>query len=243
MQKTTFLNNDIISMLKENFNCVKVVDGPTEDKHSQSLKSRYDIKILPSLVVALPDGSEIGRHVGYLNARQLTRLLTEAVEKAEFARAQSLMIKGQFSEAEHHLPPLSDIDWTLLGPKHTAMLYWNILMSCGKKDEATRVIDKAENYALRNAAGYVFDQWPRQNFQYMRGERSDGEFTHLSSKHSKDDYSDALCMVALKQMQMREKERAKYEFLSVVKAGCTHTFSYNLAQSYLSELAQDKVNK
>ncbi len=240
VKRTVFSNRDVISLLNEKFECIKVVTSIHEENNAQ-LMSKYDIQHLPAIVVALPDGSEISRHVGYLNARQLLHLLNESIEKTEFAHAQSLMIKGRFVEAERHLLPLSDIDWTLYGPKHTAMLYWHILRSRGKTDEVRRVLDKAEDYALRNAKGYVFDEWPRQHFQFMRGERTDAELTQQSSKHSKYDYSDALCAIALKQLQNGDKERAKYDFLSVMKAGCTRTFSYDLAQRYLQALTPDKA--
>jgi len=66
MDKTTFANDSVIVLLKNNFIATRInVDEPI---FGQPMAKRYNINAMPTSMVMTADQQEVRRNVGYMNA-------------------------------------------------------------------------------------------------------------------------------------------------------------------------------
>ena len=75
LDATTFRDPKVVKLLNERFVTVKI-DAQKYAKLAEAL----NVESYPTLILAAPDGTVIGRHVGYADVAQLTTFLSKAPE-------------------------------------------------------------------------------------------------------------------------------------------------------------------
>lgn len=242
MEKTTFLNRTVSQMVSRDFDAIKVIDRSFEDKKNpaaiEDLQVKFGISGFPTVVVALSDKTLVEEASGARPPKEFAKFLSDAIKKADFVRAKVAMYDGKFEEAIGHLD-CNKIDFEHLGTRHGAIVYWHILNSLHRPDEAKKAVEKAEKYQRENSKIESDDEWPIPLFRYLLGQSTDKQF--LSKAKSKYEQTDAHCCIALKYLQMGDRHRAINEFTTVLRNGYSWGDNYTLARSYLDKLSPQKV--
>lgn len=86
MKRTLFADPEKVSLISQEFVAVEVLDTRVETGENlpevDEAQARYQVVTIPTLVVALPDGSEIGQHRGYSGEERAWRWLTQQAQLA-----------------------------------------------------------------------------------------------------------------------------------------------------------------
>ena len=86
MKRTLFADPEKVSRISQEFVAVEVLDTRVETGENlpevDEAQARYQVVTIPTLVVALPDGSEIGQHRGYSGEERAWRWLTQQAQLA-----------------------------------------------------------------------------------------------------------------------------------------------------------------
>jgi len=81
MKRTLFADPEKVSRISQEFVTVEVLDTRVETGENlpevDEAQERYQVMTIPTLVVALPDGSEVGQHRGYSGEERAWRWLTQ----------------------------------------------------------------------------------------------------------------------------------------------------------------------
>lgn len=239
MEKTTFLNRTVTEMATKDFEAIKVVDRQVEEKKNpqniDDLQNKYSLYGFPTVVVALPDKSLVDKQSGVKTPKEFQKFLADALKKADFVRAKVAMYDGRFEQALKFLGDCNHIDFARTGISHSAMVYWHVLNSLHKEEDAKKVVADAEGYFRTYSKPDNDDSWPLPMFRYMREELTEKQF--LSKAKSKYEQTDAHCCIGLSKLQHGEKQHAIKEFNTVLRTGYTYAESYQLIQNYLDKLA------
>lgn len=87
MKRTLFADPEKASLISRQFVTVEVLDTRVEKGENlpavDEAIERYQVVTIPTLVVALPDGSEIAQHRGYSGEERAWRWLTQQAKVAE----------------------------------------------------------------------------------------------------------------------------------------------------------------
>jgi len=87
MKRTLFADPEKASLISRQFVTVEVLDTRVEKGENlpevDEVIERYQVVTIPTMVVALPDGSEIAQHRGYSGEERAWRWLTQQAKVAE----------------------------------------------------------------------------------------------------------------------------------------------------------------
>jgi thiol:disulfide interchange protein len=87
LKRTLFADPEKASQIAERFVAVEVQDTRVEKGENlpevEAVMERYQVMTLPTMVVALPDGREVGQHRGYSGEERAWRWLTQQAMAAE----------------------------------------------------------------------------------------------------------------------------------------------------------------
>jgi len=106
MERTTYLNREIISLINQNFFAIKIIDKidkktqvTVTDKFALQMENKYDIFNLPQLIVTLPSGKKVDDRSAYLSISSLKDFLGECEIKALYTKGLTYLADGKYSQA------------------------------------------------------------------------------------------------------------------------------------------------
>ncbi len=142
-------NRALSGLLARNYNVITIDDTGSGSSTNEQLFTRYDITRLPSVVVALDDGTMLTEHSGSCSSRLLYQFLSDATMELDYGIGKQLMRDGKWADAVKAFRRYLQVTHESTGHRQWAeFLSVVCLMSMHKHEQAAEMETQAKQRLL-----------------------------------------------------------------------------------------------
>ena len=236
MDENTFLNKQVAKKIQSDFRPIKVIDRQREDGENSQEVSRlqdyYSVRMFPTIVVALPDGTKISSTFGASTPKMFLKFLDKIkVDKHEALALQSLKAGDSKKAAEEYDHLLRIKEWPRGIDMDVFMFacYANALE--GKPARMKEIAKQAKESFNESDES----EWPNPMYRYFIGEINEEKLLE-SAGGKKARNKEAHFTIASKKIAVGDKKGFKEGLIWISEQGIDDSDQYRLASNKLKEI-------
>lgn len=234
MDNATLMNKDVIKEIVDNFQPVKInyetgADGKYSTKQMK-LRSLYAINGVPTLVVALPDGTFVQQQWGYFNSLGTLAFLTQARQAAIYKLGAYYFNHLQFKQsADAYKQWLEQTKYRHYDNVWAVAYAYAAYRLSGQDIQASTLLNESKLKITDSL-------WPVPILKYLRGELKAEELIAFCHQDV-DRLTKARYFIGLKLYLDHNLPAAKAEFEWVSKNGNPNFFEYMASNWMLRKMS------
>ncbi len=236
METSAFSNREVVKKINTDFVPIKLdirkdKDGKVKTDAIEKIAKKFHISSTPILLVALPDGTEVGRSMGFRGDRSVLNFLRASLQDVNYELGKALMRRGSFDDAAKLLKIYVKNDLSQEDQLYGAMRLSDCLLREGKREEANSCLDQV--------LGAVADkeQWPRVCLAYLKGQCTEADLEKAAEQDT-DRATLTNYVEGLNSLVNRNVLETKKRFKNVLAKSSVTRLEYELALNDLKRLGE-----
>lgn len=229
VESTIMKNREVAKLLKDNFECVKVVSTKKNDEITKQLITKYGISAPPVVVCVLPNGQVVDPSALQITDRLFASSLVDAKNLCVKVAADQYMQRGDMTNAMSAYARFLQIPGSSSTARfHALERYVVACRMTGHEKEATAALNK---YASKQTSSLGSDEF----ILFLRGEKSADE---LWAEEKNEEPVTARFLIGMKYLQEGKKDQAIKNLRGALDVGDHSNPDYLIARRQLQSLGE-----